>query len=414
MADDPTMTPLRRVSLRSFLSSAKSLLANPAQQKEPLTFVVGNESADLDSLTSAIALAYLRTYSSPSSKSARNKGIYIPLSNLQRDDLGLRPELGPVLKQANLSIQDLITLDELPGFSSTKQHGERGKLEPGGTKWVLVDHNVLQGELGKAYGGRVVGVLDHHEDEGKYTDACSGEEGEGRMIKICGSCASLIVSEWESSELSGQSGEEQTWNQELAKLALAPIIIDTSNLQSKQKTTDIDRAAVSFLDSIIQTPRSEVQASEAFDRKAYFGEVSKAKEDIGSLGLKDILRKDYKQWNEAGLELGISSVVKNLDFLIDKVGSEGEFHKVVKAWAEERDLNIVSVMTTSHGEEGFRRELFVVRKFEGESGEKLGLKGWREAVLDAEGEMGYRKCWHQERVECSRKQVAPLLRGAME
>merc|ERR1711977_373894 len=78
--------PLPRVSLRSFLSSAKSALHNASQQTSPLTFVIGNEAADLDSLCSAVVLAYLRTYTSTSPANT----LYIPLSSIPHTDLSLR------------------------------------------------------------------------------------------------------------------------------------------------------------------------------------------------------------------------------------------------------------------------------------------------------------------------------------
>ena len=54
---------------------------------------------DLDSLCSAIVLAYLRTHSPPHT-------LHIPISNLPRDDLSLRPEMAAVLSHAGLASDD--------------------------------------------------------------------------------------------------------------------------------------------------------------------------------------------------------------------------------------------------------------------------------------------------------------------
>ncbi|KAF4636157.1 hypothetical protein G7Y89_g1922 [Cudoniella acicularis] len=368
------MPLLRRASLRSFLSSAKALLANPTQQATPLTFIVGNESADLDSLCSTVVLAYLRTYSSK-----KDNGFYIPLSNLLRADLSLRPELLPVLKQANLKPSDLITLSDLPSQSSDP-HTLMQELKPERTRWILVDHNVLLGELGKAYGENVVGVLDHHEDERIHVSSTEDAAGEGRVIRTCGSCASLVVEEWrryrENNKNVGE-GEEKQWDVEVGKVALAPVLVDTANLTSKEKITKTDVEAVAFLEGIV---------GREFDRKEYYDEISRAKEDIASLGLRDILRKDYKQWSEGRVELGISSVVKNMEFLVAKAGGKEGFLKVVQDWAIEKGLSLVAIMTTSHEGGKFGRELLVwgidgkgaeaLKKFEKGAGEKLGLQVW--------------------------------------
>ncbi|KAA8571034.1 hypothetical protein EYC84_000400 [Monilinia fructicola] len=346
--------PFPRTSLSSFLSSAKNALNVAIKNGEKVTFVVGNESADLDSICSAVVLAYLRTYSPRN----RTKALYIPLSNLPRADLGLRPELNPVLERAKLRVGDLISLDDL-----------REGLKAEDTKWILVDHNALQGELGKVYGERVRGCIDHHDEEGKVPnkELCEAE-GEMRII-----------------EKSGSWGEEDTrsWDAELAYLALGPILIDTNNLQSKDKTRESDIDAVHFLESLIE--KAPKISETPWNRDQYFSLITTAKEDIGQMSLRDILRKDYKQWNERGMNLGISSVVRDITFLLSKVGSNEKFLKVLGEWGGEKKLDICAVMTTSHKDGVFKRELLVwalgekgvecLKRFKRDGGEKLGVEG---------------------------------------
>ncbi|RDL31940.1 uncharacterized protein BP5553_09342 [Venustampulla echinocandica] len=371
--------PLPRASLSTFLTSAKTLLSNaitsPSQQSSHLTFVIGNESADLDSLCSAVLLAYLRTYfpaHAPSSNPTSNSKptFYIPLSNLSRADLSLRPELHPVLSRANLNTGDLLTLCDLPKSLAAKR-----------TRWVLVDHNAMAGELGEKYGARVVGVVDHHADEGKELLEEDGEDNEGKVIQTVGSCASLVVEEWRSRRRSALE-ENPVWDSQLAGIGLGPIVVDTANLTSKEKTTKTDVEAVKFLDGLL-AQGSEV--GKAFDRKSYYEEVTKAKQDIGSLSLYDILRKDYKQWGEASgsINMGVSSIVKDISFLISKAGGEKKFCLELERFAQERGLSIMAVMTTSHQGEDFKRELLVwgldekgmqaAAKFEDDNKAKLGL-----------------------------------------
>lgn len=98
-------------------------------------------------------------------------------------DLGLRPELYPILEKAKVSIGDLLSLD-----------GLRGGLKTENTRWILVDHNALQGDLGRVYGERVRGCIDHHDEENRVpTREICEEEGEMRIVEKSGSCASLVV-----------------------------------------------------------------------------------------------------------------------------------------------------------------------------------------------------------------------------
>ncbi|KAB8298176.1 hypothetical protein EYC80_001923 [Monilinia laxa] len=367
---------------------------------------------DLDSICSAVLLAYLRTYSPRN----RTKALYIPLSNLPAADLGLRPELNPVLERAKLRVGDLLSLDDL-----------RGGLNAEGTKWILVDHNALQGELGKVYEERVRGCIDHHDEEGKVPnkEVCEAE-GEMRIIEKSGSCASLVIG-WGKGDLTemgkGGEGDLRSWEAELAYLALGPILIDTNNLQSKDKTRDSDIDAVQFLESLIE--KAPKISETPWNRDQYFSSITTAKEDIGQMGLRDILRKDYKQWNEKEMNLGISAVVQDITFLLSKAGSNEKFLQVLGEWGGEKKLDICAVMTTSQREGVFRRELLVwalgekgvecLKRFKRDGEEKLGLRVWGEGLLDlnknGNGEKEMRNCWWQERIENTESEESHSLPG---
>lgn len=277
----------------------------------------------------------------------------------------------------------------------------------------------MQGEIQNLYSTCIVGCIDHHVEENKVPGDC-GEEP--RVIKKTGSCASLVVDHckeaWDGLSAKSETKESSTWDSELSHLALGPILIDTTNL-TNDFVTSIDTKAAKYVGSLI-----EGEFGNTFNQEEYFKEVMAAKEDIGRLSLPDIFRKDYKQWSEAGsVILGISSVVKDIQFLIDKAGSEEKLYKALKQFSDERDLSIVSIMTTSHNEGKFRRELLAwalnekgvtaVKQFEEDSTEKLGLEPWRDGLLDCDQDKQRRLCWHQQRIDNSRKQVAPLMREAI-
>jgi exopolyphosphatase len=382
-----------------------------------------NTFQDLDSLCSAVVFAYLRTYSG-------SKTIHVPLSNLLRADLDLRPELRPVLSRANIKASDLITLSDLPLPSQRVS-----ALEPAKTRWILVDHNALQGELGKVYSSKVIGVIDHHDEENQVPKNCGDEP---RIVTKSGSCSSLVVEyckvAWDGLSKS-PTGETTAWDAELAHLALAPILIDTNNLEDNSKVTPIDIEAVKYLESKIAA------SSVKYNRDDYFNNISTAKGDIGQLTIPDMLRKDYKQLTGSGsANLGISCVVKPVPFLLKKAeDKESALLDSIYTFAADRRLSLFALMTTSSSDSGkLVRELLVLSldaigaeaaaAFEQNAAEILGLKSWGKGLLDCkgaggagadagdqgQGQHGWKsRCWVQEKVENSRKQVGPLLRKAL-
>ncbi|KAL8750792.1 MAG: hypothetical protein Q9184_006295 [Pyrenodesmia sp. 2 TL-2023] len=429
-----------RNSLRAFLSHAKKSLRTAIQSSQRITLVAGNESADLDSLTSSILYAYIRSLNPPRNAFAP---LYIPLLNLPAADISLRPEFEALFRHANIDSSHLVTLDDLP------KPDER-ELKPEDTQWILVDHNKLQGVLGDTYSSRVRGVVDHHEDEGVVPQ---DTDPEPRVIEKCGSCTSLVVrtlrSSWEAGtdafslssgaahaqgdSLVNDASVTRTWDAQLAKMALASILIDTANLTAKSKVEKADRDAVEYLEVKINlSPQDAAQ----WDRTKFYNEIDAAKRDIGGLSFEDILRKDYKQWDENRLTLGISSVVKPLDFIVEKVihdteeDKETRFVTAIGDFMAVRNLSIFAIMSTSMSEAGeFQRELYIqalsaghaaASTFAKEAAKELRLEDHSVEMLEGkpgamqpESEGPWRKIWMQRDVGKSRKQVAPLLRRAM-
>ncbi|KAL7934275.1 hypothetical protein V8C35DRAFT_302177 [Trichoderma chlorosporum] len=380
-----------RLPLKGFLAAARSALAAPsAQRSGPLTLVIGNESADLDSLCSAVVLAYIRSNTSPHT-------LHIPLSNIPRSDLVLRTEMTAVLQRAGLAPTDILTLSELPD------------LKPEDTEWFLVDHNALTGDLRK-YQSRVIGCIDHHVDEN-----VTSLDIKPRIVEPCGSCMSLIIEEsravWDAFPPL-ETEDVAVEDDKLAKLAMAPILIDTMDLQEEHKVKEKDILAVKYLHTKLHPHH--------FHQTKFFEEITEVKEDISQLSFYDIFRKDYKEWEEAGLKLGISCVVQDFDYLVDKAEKPSVFVDELASWAKERKLDVASVMTTTSPGGDFQRHLLVwgitdrgvvaASNF-ANVGKSLRLEQWKDGLLD--GDDGKRKAWRQRDLSASRKQVAPLLRDAL-
>lgn len=354
-----------------------------------------------------MVFAYLRSHAKP------KYTLHIPLANIPREDLPLRPELSATLRRAGVKAEELLTLSDLEDVIKT--HG----LEPEDTRWLLVDHNALTGKLGERFGSRVVGCVDHHEDENMVAQDTGDEP---RVLRKTGSCMSLVVEycrdAWESLSTSGSNEEgDADVEAQLARVALGPIVIDTNNLKSKAKTTETDIKVVEFLES--------KTGEEKHDRKKYFKELSKLKEDISQFSYRDNFRKDFKSWTEAGLVLGTSSVPQGFKYMLDTIGDKDTMLSELRKFAEDKNLDIACIMTSSAKDDGvFKRNLLVwalnekavkaVEKFVEMQRETLGLEKFHHMDLDGgDGRQEVRYAWNQHETKNSRKQLAPMLRSAM-
>lgn len=417
---------MARTSIRTFLSTAKQCLRHGLQHRGSLSFVIGNESADLDSIMCALVYGYLQSNSAINLRQRSANGFVIPITNIPSSDLRLRPELTALLKHADLKPSDLITLDDLgnPPLPLDK------------TQWILVDHNALHGALGESYRYEVTGVIDHHEDEKTVSSAAKP-----RIIEKTGSCCSHVVNHcrpiWDEISFAAfdadkaprdQSGVNEVanasiWDAEVAELALGAILIDTVNLQAEQKVTNHDREAVEYLEARIH---ASPKLSQCYGREAFFNEINDAKSDLNHLSLEDILRKDYKQWTEGDLMLGISSAVQSIDYLKTKTQN---LAADLESFAKSRNLQLYAVMTAFSGEEGgFSRQILLLslrggkaeeaaKRFEEHSSEELGLRvrdDFKAAATGTGGnDVSYMQFWDQKNLAASRKRVGPMLREAM-
>lgn len=415
-----------RNSLSSFLSHARSSLAKALRGTETVNIVIGNESCDLDSLTSSLLYSYIRSTSPP-----RNafSPIYIPLLNIHSHAIRLRPEFTAVCEYAHISPSKLLNLDDLhDGFKMTEN-----------VRWILVDHNVLQDNLGKQHSSQVCGVIDHHEDEHAIPQNTSSEP---HIIEKCGSCTSVVVhycrSAWDtistSSTLSIGAGHgqgesaindsvfAQGWDAQIAKMALASILIDTANLTAPGKVEVMDREAVAYLEAKIHLSAKDTPG---WDRAQFYKKINEAKSDIENLEFDEILVKDYKEWAEDDKILGISSVVKPLSFLVQKAGDQSTFDTAVQNFMQSRNISLFAIMTAYTSRTGvFQRELLlqadsrsaaIAQKFQDHAARSLNLENKAASGIGIGEKSGqiWRKIWQQGDVEKSRKQVAPILREAM-
>lgn len=425
------------LQLRGFLAEAYKTFTAPASSRpRPLTFVVGNESAgkfdrrpdkkdndadlpfsaDLDSLCSAILYAYLRSQTPP------NYTLHIPLLNLPRDDLPLRPEFSAVLQRAGIDSQELATLSELEKVSD---------LNPEDTRWILVDHNRMTDSLRSRFGLRVVGCVDHHVDEGAVPEHTVEEP---RVIEKTKSCMSLVVrycssKSWQdlSKDVIASSENGEALVQQLVDVALAPILIDSGNSREQTEEYTKDHEALSLLGEFRGEPISDLE------RDSYFEHLLERKIAIENLSLYDNFRKDYKVWKEAGdTLLGMSTIPQGPEYIFEKMAiSPEKLLKEFRAFAEERELDIACIMLSSPPDPenlSLRRRWLLVwalnekgtkaaKKFYDANHETLGLVKYSSSdALDLQDDSNgeYRHFWRMEQAQNTRKQVGPMIRAAIQ
>ena len=216
----------------------------------------------------------------------------------------------------------------------------------------------------------------------------------------------------------------QGWDAQLAKLALASILIDTANLKAPGKVQEADRQATRYLEAKIQMSAKDAKS---WNKDEFYREIDEAKRNIEHLTLNEILIKDYKEWTENGKKLGISSVVKPLAFLVCKGAKDNSFEAALNTFMADRGLSMFAIMTAATSEKGdFQREL-LLQALEPAfaNADRFSERARSEFQLEPT-ELNITRCtspssrqpwvdfWTQHDVSKSRKQVAPMLREALQ
>jgi exopolyphosphatase len=269
-----------------------------------------------------------------------NKTPAVPLIQVERPDLNLRPENIYALNLAGLSdpLDELLTLTEVSEFKPFPSY-----------KFALVDHN----RLGSTYSldnpkAEVVAVIDHHEDEKLYPKASPS------IIESVGSCTSLVATQLPPEPLP-----------DLALLLLTGVLIDTDGLKhgGKAKQTDRDSAllltskstiansipALSADDRLIDIPNPDVIfESQAIKDLTKCLEDKKA--DVSKLGAFDLIRRDYKEYTHplpwvAGspsIKVGLSTVPSALK----SWGTDGKLEEAAVRWIKQRKITALGICTS--------------------------------------------------------------------
>lgn len=224
-----------------------------------IQLVMGNQSGDMDSIASAIALSLILPNA-------------IPILNIERSEMSMRKDVLYLLEQVSIDPEKLYYRDSLPFFLKLAKEGK--------ALMTLVDHNVLAPDQTE-WAPFVNRIIDHHVDE--HVNYPNLEE---KIIAPTGSCATLIA------EMSDPG-----------LLLLAPILLDTSNGQDERKTTSRDLKFIRDEDALYQTLLAK-------------------KRDNEGLSLSQLLNRDFKSYQKGHCLYGISSLPHDVRWDSIKIAEE--------------------------------------------------------------------------------------------
>ncbi|XP_078063927.1 exopolyphosphatase PRUNE1 [Mustelus asterias] len=272
--------------------------------------VLGNEACDLDSMVSAIVLAYFLRKTAPDQKAA-----FVPVLNIPRSDFPLRGECVSLLRESCLPQEPLLFRDDI----DLNQLHRDGRLT-----LTLVDHNVLpRGDA--ALEEAVTEVIDHRLVERPFSPACAV------TAELVGSCATLVT------ERIVQRAPE-ILDRQLASILRSTIVLDCINMAPEAgKVTPKDTQYVTLLES---------KFDKLPPRAATFDSLQKAKFDVSGLTIEQMLRKDLKALSGGDFHLAISAVYLKLEDLLARPCLKEAFEEFCRAGG----YNVLVVMTISFGQ----------------------------------------------------------------
>jgi len=219
--------------------------------------VLGNESGDLDSVVSSVALA--------SHLTAATGVRHVPLMAFDRKDLDLRTEVLYCFRRLNLDPANLVFADDLDPNSTINVD-----------RVVLVDHNHVNNPALAFLDAKVAAVIDHHALE-RSAAAC---EGVDLTVRTVGSCSTLVA---EKIFADDPGFKDET----VLSLIRWTILTDTSNLSpDTKKATDEDVRVLEDLER-----RLGISAD---TRTGDYDLISGAKADTSHFDCSMLIRKDMK------------------------------------------------------------------------------------------------------------------------
>lgn len=268
--------------------------------------VLGNQSADLDSIASAIVLAYFDC----------NNRFSIPLINIPREELFLRKDVLHIFANLGIDPDFLLFREDLEALARNKN-----------LSITLVDHNELA--PGQEYLAKFVQrIVDHRRDtQVEYPML------DKKIIKRNASNATIVAQILK---------EEDFLTPQVAYLLLAAIILDSKNLTNEFVVTQEDIAMANLLK----------EKAEFYHTDSLFQMLFQLRHDVHGLTPNLLLRKDFKLFNEGRLLYGISSMPLEINWSSSDLS---EWYESVVEFVEQEKIHLLFII----GYKDMRRTLIV-------------------------------------------------------
>lgn len=276
-------------------------------REKDISICIGNEACDVDSFISSLVTAF--------------HDSLIHVICMSREVFMAKGDVGYVLKHFNIDPDDLIYLEKPIGDFSTEARKlgtkfsmykkdklvESYPLKEKNVDLCIVDHNEPIIELQDA---KLDLIIDHH--------ALSKGSVKARRIYIdldVGSCSTLISKYIGHSLIMNTANktddfEDSEITQNIAKLLLVPIILDTSNFKRRASHFDVGEFEKLLRQSNVT--RKEMKQIRKGIRKHRLNDADQPN-DI-------IMQKDFKIYHHRGLTFGCATVKYPAEEWVDREG----------------------------------------------------------------------------------------------
>lgn len=351
----------------------------------------GNQSCDMDSVVSAITYSYLNYI--------KTSQIILPVLNIPKEDLKLRKDIHNLLLKYGVKVDNdeknpLTFIENIKNLK--RKMGKDFVVDA-----ILVDHNEPQG-LGIECIDRVIGIIDHHEDTKKYDESLIKSLDNPLIIKTCGSCSSLVTNYWYP-----QLESVHALPEEIVKLSMAAVLLDTSNFKSKVEQGD--REALEKYKSYFANNKNV----EDNMLKPFFKTLKKDKSDIEGFDMYSLLRKDFKLFEFHGYKIGMSSLGCSVESYIQKFGIE-EINKACNKYARLNSMDMLLLLTSYSDEfKNHKRQILPYSTKSDTLQNKLIEKITSDLELVKIDSIADFEVYDQQKSRASRKQIAPIVDKAL-
>lgn len=291
-------------------------------QQSSLCICTGNQAGDLDSIVSAIGIAYLKNALNTNSNSTTLTLPLLPFPRsefrLRRDALFLFNLIGFNLDNATNSPLELLFLDDLETLPNVP------------VELILTDHNSRTLQHSYLQYAHVIEIIDHHTDSKDHPKVTGKKRN---VVSGLGSACTLVAE-------SLMEAEEQGLCQ--LPLDLCVLLMATIELDSRQwnpsRSGARDRIAYDALRSrLLNIP---------IHLDSLYQQTTSARQDVSGFSYDDLLKLDYKDCGcgvaPMPIKCGIASIMATYNN-INQNTSHADLETSMIKFAKENDkeLNIV-------------------------------------------------------------------------